>query len=135
MVFWVILLSIGFNGILVSKMLLFIIGLNFVGFVLVEDWFFVVEIFFFEEMFFIFLYGLSFCLSWLFFVLLELSFWFVFLGSGFWGFVICFLVEFLLILVNDVVKFLLVIDFWVVFCFLLWGLDFWKEIIYKNFLV
>lgn len=70
-------------------------------------------------MFFIFLSGLSFCLSWLFFVLLELSFWFVFLGSGFWGFVICFLVEFLLILVNDVVKFLLVIDFWVVFCFLL----------------
>lgn len=127
MVFWVILLLIGFNGILVSKMLLFIIGLNFVGFVLVEDWFFLVEIFFFEEMFFILLYGLSFCFSWLFFVFVELSFWFVFLGSGFWGFVICFLEEFLLILVNDVVKFLLVIDFWVVFCFLLWGLDFCKR--------
>lgn len=70
-------------------------------------------------MFFIFLYGLSFCFSWLFFVVVELSFWFVFLGSGFGGFVICLLEEFLLILVNDVVKFLLVIDFWVVFCFLL----------------
>lgn len=71
--------------------------------------------------------GLSLCFSWPPLVLLQLSFWFGFLGSGFWGLMTCLLEGSPPTLVDDVVTVLSVPDFWVAPCLSLCGLDFCKK--------
>lgn len=127
MALWATPSSTGSNGISASKMPLPTTGPNSVGLALVEDWLPLVETLPLEEMLSTLPHGLSLCFSWPPFVVVELSFWFVFLGSGFGGLVTCLLEESPPTLVNDVAKFLSVTDFWVAPCFSLWGLDFCKR--------
>lgn len=128
MALWATPSSTGSNGISTSIIPFPTTGTNSVGLALVEDWLpLVEETLPLEERLSTLPHGLNLCLSWPPLVLLQLSFWFGFLGSGFLGLVACLMEGSPPTLVDDVAKFLSVTDFWVAPCFSLCGMDFCKR--------